>query len=154
MGGIGKVYPAHFLTMFPMLVKCLIFSGCVFLIPIGCIASDDATPPGFLEGHLKIISPREVEPSDAMPRQSVTAETYAEYPLIVLSQDGQKQIARLTADGNGSYRVALPRGAYVLDVQDRAVRHLRARSQPFSVVSNQTVHVDMNVIIGFAGIRP
>jgi hypothetical protein len=136
-----------------MLLKYLI-SGWLFFIPLGCIASDDAAPPGFLEGHLKIISPREVEPSDAMPRQTVTAERYAEYPLIILSQDGQKEIARVTADGNGNYRAALPAGNYILDVQDRTAKRLRAKPQPFSVVSNQTVHVDMNVIIGFAGIRP
>ena len=118
------------------------------------IAPSNAEQTGFIEGHLKIISPREVEPSDAMPRQTVTAERYAEYPLIILSQDGQKEIARVTADGNGNYRAALPAGNYILDVQDRTAKRLRAKPQPFSVVSNQTVHVDMNVIIGFAGIRP
>jgi hypothetical protein len=113
------------------------------------IAPSNAEQTGFIEGHLKIISPREVEPSDAMPRQTVTAERYAEYPLIILSQDGQKEIARVTADGNGNYRAALPAGNYILDVQDRTAKRLRARPQPFSIVSNQTVHVDMNVIIGF-----
>ena len=106
-----------------------------------------------MEGHLKIVSLREVEPSDAMPRQTVTAERYAEYPLTVLSQDGKKEIARVTADGNGNYRVALPPGAYILDVQDRAAKRLRAKPQEFTVTSNQTVHVDMNIIIGLAGIR-
>jgi hypothetical protein len=113
------------------------------------IAPSNAEQTGFIEGHLKIISPSEVEPSDAMPRQTVTSERYAEYPLIILSQDGQKEIARVTADGNGNYRAALPAGNYILDVQDRTAKRLRARPQPFSIVSNQTVHVDMNVIIGF-----
>ena len=117
-------------------------------------APSKAEQPGYIEGHLKIISLRAVEPSDAMPRQTVTAEQYAEYPLIVLSQDGQKEIAQVTADGNGNYRAALPPGNYILDVQDRAAKRLRAKPQPFSVVSNQTVRVDMNVVIGFAGIRP
>jgi hypothetical protein len=99
---------------------------------------------------LKIASLREVEPSDAMPRQTVTAETYAKYPLVVLSQEGEKEIARITADRNGNYRVTLPPGAYILDVQDRAARRLRAKTQPFTVVSNQTVHIDMSIITGFA----
>jgi hypothetical protein len=112
------------------------------------IAPSNAEQTGFIEGHLTIISPRVVEPSDEMPRQTVTAETYAEYPLIILSQDGT-EIARFTADENGNYRVALLPGAYILDVQDRAAKRVRARPQPFWVVSNQTVQVDMNVIIGF-----
>jgi hypothetical protein len=131
-----------------MFLRYLI-SGCLFLIPIGCVASDNGVPPGFLEGHLKIVSPREVEPSDAMPRQTVTAEKYAEYPLIVFSQDGKKEIVRVTGDANGNYGTALPPGDYVLDVQGRAAKHLRAKPQPFSIVSNQTVRVDMNIIIGF-----
>jgi hypothetical protein len=111
--------------------------------------SISAAPQGFLEGNLKIISLREVEPSDNMPRQTVTAETFAEYPLIILSAGGKKEVARVTANENGNYRVALPPGDYVLDVQDRAAKHLRAKPQPFSIVSNQTVRVDMNIIIGF-----
>src|SRR5438132_13772403 len=106
-------------------------------------APSNAEQPGYMEGHLKIISPRVVEPSDETPARA-TAENYAEYPLIVLSQDGEKEIARVTADGNGNYRVALPPGNYILDAQDRAAKRLRAKPQPFTVVSNQTVHVDMN----------
>ena len=110
----------------------------------------DASPPGFMEGHLKItwLGAAEAEASDEMPRQAVAPETYAKYPLIVLSEDGKSEISRVTADGNGNYRVALPPGNYILDVQDRAAKRLRAKPQPFSVVSNQTAHVDMNVIIG------
>jgi len=76
--------------------------------------------PGFLEGQLKIVSLREeVEPSDEMPRRIVTTKRYAQYPLIILSQEEKKEIARVTADENGNYRVGLQPGNYVLDVQDR-----------------------------------
>jgi hypothetical protein len=77
-------------------------------------------------------------------------QTYAEYPLIIFSKDGkkEKEIARVTADGNGNYRVALPPGAYILDVQDRGRKHIRGKPQRFTVVSNQTVRVDMDVDTG------
>jgi hypothetical protein len=125
------------------------------LILAGTIKSN-AVPPGFMEGHLKItwLGAAEAEASDEMPRQAVAPETYAKYPLIVLTQDRKSEIARVTADGNGNYRVALPPGAYILDVQDRAAKRLRAKPQPFTVTSNQTVRVDINIVIGFAGIRP
>jgi hypothetical protein len=77
-----------------------------------------------------------------------TAENYAEHPLIVLSRDRNEEIARVTADQNGNYRVALAPGDYVLDVQDRRRRHVRASPQPFRVASNQTVRVDMNIDTG------
>ncbi|MFL6545461.1 MAG: hypothetical protein ACJ8LM_09825, partial [Candidatus Udaeobacter sp.] len=80
--------------------------------------SINAAAPGFVEGHLKIISPREVELANGTPA-SITAESYAEYPLIILSRDEKKEIARVTADANGNYRLALPPGDYILDVQGR-----------------------------------
>ena len=139
-----RIYPAHFL--YGMRFKFLI-SACLFLVPIGCLASDNAAF-GFLEGHLKIIAPREVELADETPPK-VTANNYADYPLIILSQDGKKEIARVSADGNGNYRVALPPGDYVLDVQGRKPKgHLRAKPQRFTVVSNQTVRVDMDIDTG------
>jgi hypothetical protein len=66
-------------------------------------------------------------------------KNYAEYPLTILSQDTKKKSGRVTADENGNYRVALPAGDYVLDVQGRPRKHVRWQPQPFTVVSNQAV---------------
>jgi hypothetical protein len=123
-------------------LKCLIAVS-IFSVVAG-MAID---PPGFVEGHLKIISPKEVELADGNT-PAITAENYAQYPLIILSQGGKKEIARVTADENGNYRSALPPGDYVLDVQGRARGHFRAKPQPFTVLSNQTVRVDMDIDTG------
>jgi hypothetical protein len=96
-----------------------------------------AAPQGFVEGHLKIVSPKEVELADETPSK-MAAVNYADYPLVILSRDGNKDVARVTADENGNYRVALPPGDCVLDVQDRRRLHVRMTPQPFTVVSNQT----------------
>jgi len=42
----------------------------------------------------------------------------------------------------------LPPGNYILDVHDRKHKHVRAASQPFTVVSNETIHVNMNIDTG------
>jgi hypothetical protein len=112
-------------------------------------ASIEATTQGFMEGHLKIVWIRGVEP-DEMPRSTVAPESYAKYPLVILSREEKKEVARVTADESGNYRVALTPGAYILDVQDRAAKRIYANPQPFTVVSNQTVHVDLSIFIGFA----
>jgi hypothetical protein len=123
-------------------------TACVFLLLAGT-ASIDAAPSGFVEGHLKIMSPKEVELADGSPPADVATANYAEYPLIILSRDEKKEIARVTADETGKYRVALPPGDYILDVQRRPPKgHIRAKPQPFTVASNQTVHVDMNIDTG------
>lgn len=121
--------------------------GCLFLIPIGRLASDGAER-GFLEGHLRILALKDVELAEGNPPK-FSGGNYAEYPLIILSGDGKKEIARAMADGNGKYRVALPPGDYILDVQGRRPRgHVRAKPQRFTVVSNQSVRVDMDIDTG------
>jgi hypothetical protein len=129
-----------------MSLKYLAFALVVFLL--ACSASLNAAEQGFLEGHLKIVFGMAVGSSDDMPRAEAAPESYAEYPLVVLRQDEKKEIARVTADENGNYRVGLPPGNYVLDVQDRVRKRVRAKPQPFTVTSDKTVRVDMNVVVG------
>jgi hypothetical protein len=126
--------------------RCLILA-CVFLVPICYLLSDNAVP-GFVEGHLRILAFKDVELAEGTPPK-FTAENYAEYPLIILSLDGKKEIARVTADGNGNYRLALPPGDYILDVQGRPPKgHVRAKPQPFTITSNQIARVDMDIDTG------
>jgi hypothetical protein len=124
-----------------------VISACLFLVLIGCLASDNAAL-GFLEGRLRILAFKDVELAEGNPPK-FSDGNYAEYPLIILTQDGKKEIARATADENGKYRVALPPGDYILDAEGRPPKgHVRAKPQWFTVVSNQTVHVDMDIDTG------
>lgn len=127
------------------LLKYVISSLIVFLLAGTAV---DATPPGFLEGHLKIISLKEVELEDANTPTKTTAGNYADYPLIILNRDGKQEIARVNADTSGNYRLELPPGDYILDVPRRTPKRTRATPQPFTVVSGQTVRVDMDIDTG------
>ena len=118
----------------------------IFFVLVGT-ALITAAPQGFLEGQLKIISHRPVALADENTAP-MTARNYADYPLIILTRDETKQIARITADKDGNYRVALPPGAYILDVQRGESAQLRAKPLPFTVISNETVHVDMTIVTG------
>jgi hypothetical protein len=121
--------------------------ACLCLIPICCSASDNAAL-GFLEGHLRIHAVKDVELAEGNPPK-FSSGNYAEYPLIILSQDGKKQIARIMADENGNYRLALPPGDYILDVQGRLPKgHVRAKPQRFTITSNQIAGVDMDIDTG------
>lgn len=107
----------------------------------------EAAAPGFLEGHLKVISSKEVELTDETPSK-MTAESYVDYRLVILSREKQIEVAHVTADESGNFRISLPPGDYVLDVQDRKRRHVRATPQPFTIIANQTVRVDMAIDTG------
>jgi len=134
-------------------LRHLLGAGIVFVV-LGSLSVESA-PQGFLEGQLKIVSFRPGESdgeNTAAPadEKTVTAGNYADYPLIILSAGDRTQIARITADANGSYRAALPPGNYILDVEERVRRRLRVKTQPFTVVPNEKVHVDLTIVTGFA----
>ena len=122
--------------------------GCIFLALAGNATSSDALPSGVMEGHLKILSSKPVDIGDENAA-TVTPGNYPDYPLLILSGDGKKEIARVTADENGNYRVALPPGAYVPDLEGRTQGHtrghIRAKPQRFTVASDQTVRVDVTI---------
>jgi hypothetical protein len=117
------------------------------LIPLGGIRAADGGTPGFLEGHLTIVAPKPVEVAEAGTTKGASVD-YARYPLVVFSSAGHKEVAQLTADKDGNYRVALPPGDYVLDAKGRAPGHVRATPKRFSVASNQTVHADFELDTG------
>ena len=131
-----------------MFVKTVV-RVCVIPMLIGIAALSGPVPTGFVEGHVKIFPPRDVNlADDAKLPNAENDQLYSEYPLIIRSRDGKKDITQVTLNRNGNYRVELPPGDYVLDVQRPEPGHVRAKSQPFTVVSGRTVRVDMNIDTG------
>jgi len=61
-----------------------------------------------MQGHMEILLPKPVD-LGAGNAPTVTAENYADYPLLILSRGEKKEIARVTANRNGNYRVELHR---------------------------------------------
>src|SRR5438093_13752233 len=96
-------------------------AGCILLVVLGSVQASDPVAPGFLEGHLKIVSPGppvELTDQNAARAMVATAE-YSLYPLVILSRSDKKEITRVTADKDGNYSVALPPGKSTVDVQRR-----------------------------------
>ena len=139
-----KIYPALFFMSFSL--KCLV-RICGLAALASAVTLSSAAPTGILEGHLKILSSKEVNLADGTPAP-VTAENYADYPLVVLSHDRKQEVTRLATDGNGNYHVELPPGDYVLDIQRHPRGRVRTTPQPFTVVSGQTVRVDLDIDTG------
>ena len=95
------------------------------------LRSLDAAPPGFLEGHLKDRFAQGSRACRWKHRRQTTAENLRRLSTGHPEPDGKQEIARVTADASGNYRVALPPGDYILDVQGR---HLRARPRETATV--------------------
>jgi len=141
-----KIYPAHFFMSVSL--KCLVriwgFAALVSFVPFS-----SAAPTGILEGHLKILSSKEVQlQDDAKAMSEAPEQLYSEYPLIIRSREGGKEVAHVTADAGGNYHLALPPGEYILDIQRRPRGRVRTTPQPFTVAAGQTVRVDLDIDAG------
>jgi hypothetical protein len=139
--------PAFFLYTWVGLRRLWLIVAFVVLSSCLSACADTAANTGVLRGQLKIFSPKEVELGDG-DISTASANLYAKYPLVVLSADGKKQIATFTADQNGTFRVELPAGEYMLDVKDRVRKHVRAKPQKFKVTAGQKVSVNLELDTG------
>jgi hypothetical protein len=119
----------------------------ILVIALSKAVYAQAPTTGVLQGHLNIISLETAKPADGTV-PTVTPQTYLEYPLAVLTADGKQQIATITADTQGNFRADLPSGSYLLDIENRVRKHVRAKPVPFTVTANQTVHVNMEMDTG------
>ena len=101
---------------------------------------------------MKIFAGRPVERDDeeTLYLTGENQSDYSLYPLIILSRGERKQVARVTADKSGNYRIGLPPGDYILDVERRVEKRLRVKAQPFTIAPNATVRADMTIFVGLA----
>ena len=117
----------------------------IFLL--GFSASLNSADQGFIEGHLKIIFGMAAQPPDDMPRPEIAPESYAEYPLVVLAPGEQQRNRARHSRPTG--KLSGPAAAGEL-CSRRSSSYAQACSDQATTlfVSNQIVHVDMNVVIG------
>jgi hypothetical protein len=114
----------------------------------GSLLAVTPAAPGFLEGDLSIHSERGVELADK-PSPTPDQTSYKEYPLAVFSKDHRTEIAKVSVDEHGHYRLPLPPGDYVLDLKGRVRKRHRATARPFTITSQQTARVNMEIDTAF-----
>ena len=100
--------------------------------------------PGFLEGRLKVHVAGGARLAD--DESKAASVNYAEYPMAVLRKEDRGEIARVIADENGHYRIPLPPGDYLLELKARSRKRIETQLRPFTVVSQRTVRLDMELL--------
>jgi hypothetical protein len=102
---------------------------------------------GFLEGRINIgpLCPVERIPPD--PRCQSTEQTFSAWPLAVYSSSKETKIADIKSDAGGFYKVKLPAGTYVVNLERKTPF---ARSLPKTVIikEGETTVFDINIDTG------
>jgi hypothetical protein len=143
-----KLIPLMFCT--PRLFSSCAVAGASLLLAVGPVRGQ-TSGSGFVEGNLTIFPLSDINRSEELAGDSnrkTTLANYADFPLVILTSDGQKEVKRFTANSEGHYRVALPPGNYILDIQDRVQKHVRAKPQIFAVQSGETSKINIALDTG------
>jgi hypothetical protein len=107
-------------------------------------ASMDASAPlaGVVEGQLKIISEKGASLDGVSKDEKAPCEKCA---LVILSKTDRSEIAQVTTDKEGRFRVDLPAGDYILELKRSGRIRLLGAPKQFTITAEQTVHVEMDV---------
>ena len=120
----------------------------VLAFAAGNLSAITPASPGFLEGNLSIHSERGVDLADK-PSPTPDQTSYKEYRLAVFSKDHRTEVAEVSVDEHGHYRLPLPPGDYVLDIKRRGRNRLRVTPRSFTITSEQTARVNMEIDTAF-----
>jgi hypothetical protein len=105
----------------------------------------DASAPvtGVVEGQLKILSERGASLDGVSSKgEKAPCEKCA---LVILSKNDRTEIAQVTTDKEGHFRVGLPAGDYILELKHNGRIRLLGVPKAFTITAEQTVHVEMDV---------
>jgi hypothetical protein len=122
-------------------LSCLVL---LFAMLLSCALA--ASHPGVIEGHINIGPLSPVEHVGG-PTTAALAEAYRSLKVTVFAADGKTEVAQLTPDSQGNFRQSLAPGTYVLDVPRSRMTKANL-PQTITIVSDQTVHVDINIDTG------
>ena len=106
------------------------------------------TKSGSIEGQVTIGPLRPGPVRVDQPEPEVPPELFASHKIVVLSQDGKTTILESKLDSKGNYKVDVPAGTYLVDVQPHDIGMGRFTPQEVVVEAGQTVRHDIDIDTG------
>ena len=109
------------------------------------------TPPpretGVLQGHVTI-GPLVPVAREGEPEPTPGPEVYASRQIVIYASDGQTEVARVQIDGKGNYRVELPVGTYVVDINHAGIDMAKELPKKVEIRSGQVTRLDVEIDTG------
>lgn len=102
---------------------------------------------GMLEGKVSVGTLTPVQ-QVGVPEPTPAPEVYAERQVVVYSQDGKKEIARVQIGADGSYRVGLAPGAYLVDINHLGIDSSKDLPVVVQINRDETTRLDIDIDTG------
>jgi len=115
------------------------------LSTLGCSLGPKAT--GILEGHVSI-GPLVPVLREGEPEPTPAPEIYAGRQIVVFSSDGRREITRVEIDGQGNYRVTLPAGSYLVDINHAGIDSAAGLPAEVEILAGQITRLDVDIDTG------
>lgn len=104
-------------------------------------------PMGYIEGQVTI-GPLRPAQRLGEPLPPVPPAAYAARAIDVFAADGATLVTRVRINSDGTYRVALAPGTYVVDIARAGVDRARGLPTTVTIASGQTVRLDIDIDTG------
>ena len=118
--------------------------SCSFFSPPEIIPS---APAGTLQGQVTIGPMQPVEMA-GQPTPTPAPEVFTSRTLNIFLADGKTLLTSLHFNPDGSYRVSLPPGTYVVDIQHSGIGFARPLPKTITIHSGETVRLDIDIDTG------
>jgi hypothetical protein len=110
-----------------------------------CVSLPQET--GVLQGHVTI-GPLVPVVREGQPEPTPGPEVYASRQIVVFRRDGQTEVTRVQIEGQGNYRVELPVGSYVVDINHAGADTAKALPKTVWIVAGQVTRLDVDIDTG------
>ena len=101
---------------------------------------------GYLTGHVTIGPLQPVQ--RAGPTAPPAPEVYASRSINIFQADGTTLVVNVRIEADGTYRVALPPGAYVVTLARSGLDRARGLPKTITIESGKTVTLDVDIDTG------
>jgi hypothetical protein len=126
------------------MIKRTIFIS-LFVLLFACQVAP--APEGILKGHVSI-GPLQPAIQEGVPEPTPNPEIFAARQVVIFDQKGRKEIARASINAAGDYKIALPAGIYVVDINHSGIDFAKGFPAQVEIRPNEVTHLDIAIDTG------
>ena len=109
--------------------------------------ADKGEKGGTLEGHVRL-GPMLPAKREGMVEPTPAPEAYAARQVVIYRRNGRTEFARSQINAQGKYRVSVPAGTYVVDINHAGIDRGVDLPQEIEIVDGQVTQLDIAIDTG------